>query len=210
MEAIIELNKGKAGKTDLKALNGGNDQLKKNVEFGDKTTKGTVKPAEVTKSFGDSAQFAAEISSMFPEDYAVVTRLRQDLKVHHFDLGNAIKDVELLAQTTKDNLRRSVKKLELRKKYEENGKIVAKPNLDVKIWKYEIKYQTQDLEQSLEKCDAIVKVLEALQKNCARTSDDLENVLKKIKENLKKRIEASKVKIADLEKQAAAAKCNFW
>jgi hypothetical protein len=42
--------------------------------------------------------------------------------------------------------------------------------------------------------------LEKLQKDCARTADDLNNVLLNIKEQLKKRIEASKVKIADLEK----------
>jgi hypothetical protein len=52
--------------------------------------------------------------------------------------------------------------------------------------------------------------LEKLQKDCARTSDNLENVPKVIKEELKKKIAASKTKIADLEKQAAAAKCNFW
>lgn len=147
---------------------------------------------------------------MFPKEYEVVTKLRQDLKIHHFDLGNAIKDVELLAQTTKDNLNRSIKKLNLRKKYEEKGTLASKPNTEIKIWKYEIKYQSQDLATSLEKCNLIVKVLEDLQKNCARTSDNLENVLKVIKEQLKKRIEASKTKIADLEKQAAAAKCNFW
>lgn len=52
---------------------------------------------------------------------------------------------------------------------------------------------------SLEKCNAIVVILEKLQKDCAKTSDDLNNVLLKIKEMLKKRIEAKKIKIADLE-----------
>jgi hypothetical protein len=114
MEAILNLNK--SGKVDMKGkvvpgLKGGKDSLDKNVKFGDKTTKNTVKPEAVTKNFGDSAQFAAEISKMFPKEYGVVTKLRQDLKIHHFDLANAIKDVELLATTTKDNLRRSIKKL---------------------------------------------------------------------------------------------------
>lgn len=44
------------------ALTGGADSLKKNVEFGQKTTESTVKPEEVTKNFADSAQFQAEIS----------------------------------------------------------------------------------------------------------------------------------------------------
>jgi len=195
----IELTKSK--KIDMKGkvtpgLTGGKDSLKKNVEFGDKTTKGTVKPESVTKNFADSAQFAAEIYKMYPKEYGTVTKLRQDLKVHHFDLANAIKDVELLAQTTKDNLRRSIKKLNLRKKYLDGDKL--KPSTDAKIWKYEVKYQNSDLLQSLEKCNAIVKVLEKLQKDCARTSDNLENVLKVIKEDLKKRIAAGKTKIADL------------
>lgn len=62
----------------------------------------------------------------------------------------------------------------------------------------------------MEKCDAIVKVLEKLQKDCARTSDNLENVLRVIKEELKKKISAGKASLADLEKQAAASKCTFW
>jgi len=80
---------------------------------------------------------------MFKEEYGVVTKLRQDLKVHHFDLANAIKDVELLATTTKDNLRRSIKKLALRKRYLEGDRL--KPSTDAKIWKYEVKYQSADL-----------------------------------------------------------------
>jgi len=133
------------------------------------------------------------------------------LKLHHFDLANAIKDTELLAQTTKDNLNRSVRKLNLRQKYADGEKSrPLTPTMDLKIWKLEIKYQSSDLGQSLDTCNKIVGVLEKLQKDCARTADNLDNVLKVIKEELKKKIAASKVKIADLEKQAAAAKCNFW
>jgi len=146
MQAILNLNK--SGKVDMKGkvvpgLKGGKDSLDKNVKFGDKTAKGTVKPEAVTKSFGDSAQFAAEINKMFPKEYKVVVQLRQDLKIHHFDLANSIKDVELLATTTKDNLRRSIKKLALRKRYLEGDRL--KPSTDAKIWKYEVKYQSADL-----------------------------------------------------------------
>ena len=77
---------------------------------------------------------------MFPKEYIVVTKLRQDLKIHHFDLVAAVKDVELLASTTKDNLANSVKRLNLRKKYLDDGRL--KPNTDAKIWKYQVKYQT--------------------------------------------------------------------
>lgn len=80
---------------------------------------------------------------MFPKEYETITKLRQDLKIHHVDLANQIKDVELMAQTTKDNLRRSVRKLNLRKRYEGEGRL--SPTMDVKIWKYEIKTQLADL-----------------------------------------------------------------
>lgn len=76
--------------------------------------------------------------------------LRQDLKVHHFDLMNTIKDVELLAQSTMDNLSRSVKKLNLRKKYLDQDRLKA--STDEKIWKYEIKYQISDLTNSMTRC----------------------------------------------------------
>jgi hypothetical protein len=97
---------------------------------------------------------------------------------------------------TKSNLRRSIRKLDLRSKY--LGKGTLKPNTDAKIWKYECKSQIADLGVSLEKCGLIVKVLEKLQKDCARTADDLNNVLLKIKDMLTKSIEAKKVSIADL------------
>jgi len=61
------------------------------------------------------------------------------LKLHHFTLSNTIKDVELLASSTKSNLRRSVRKLDLRKRYVDDAGKELKPTTDLKIWKYEIK-----------------------------------------------------------------------
>lgn len=87
---------------------------------------------------------------MFPKSYTRMVALRQDLKVHHFDLMNTIKDVELLAQSTMDNLSRSVKKLNLRKKYLDQDRLKA--STDEKIWKYEIKYQISDLTNSMTRC----------------------------------------------------------
>jgi hypothetical protein len=97
-------------------------------------------------------------------------------------LSNSIKDVELLASSTKNNLRRSVRKLSLRDKKLNDGEL--KPTTDVKIWKYEVKSQIADLTVSLEKCNEIVKVLEELQVATARTSDNLKAVLLKVQENL--------------------------
>lgn len=145
---------------------------------------------------------------MFPEEYGIITTVVTALKLHHFDLGNQIKDVNLLAQTTKDGIGRAVRKLNLRKKYEGNGKLT--PTFDVKIWKYEIKTQNSELAEQIKKGRAIIAILEKLQKDCAKTADDLNNVLLVIKEKLLKRIEESKAKVEDLKKQAAAAKCSFW
>jgi hypothetical protein len=210
MEAIMNLPK--SNKVDMKKVNsglsGGNKSLKDNVNFGKKTTDTAVKPENVSKSFADSANFAAEIAKWYPKEYNEVTKLRQDLKIHHFDLANAIKDTELLAVTTQGNLNRSIRKLNLRKRYVEGDKL--KPTTDAKIWKYEVRYQEDDLKQSLEKCNLIVKNLEKLQKDCARTSDNLDKVLKRIKQNISDDINKGKTKIKELEARAKAAKCNFW
>jgi DNA repair ATPase RecN len=84
------------------------------------------------------------------------------------------------------------------------------PNFDAKIWKYEIRTQVTDLNAQLEKCMALIKVLEALQANCARTADNLDNVLKSIKEQLKQKIDAGKNKVKALEAEVKKAKCGFW
>jgi len=83
------------------------------------------------------ADFAAGMAKLFPNEYKKVIGLRQDLKIHHFTLTNMIKDVEMLASNTKDNLRRSIRKMDLRKKKLNDG--VLTPTFDRKIWKYEAK-----------------------------------------------------------------------
>lgn len=130
---------------------------------------------------------------MFPKEYKEIHSLKQALKLHHFTLSNTIKDVQLLASSTKSNLRRSVRKLNLRKKYLDDDKKELKPSTDLKIWKYEIKSQIADLTVSLEKCDAIIVVLKDLQTQCVRTSDNLKAVLLKVKKDLKARMEAKKL-----------------
>jgi N-methylhydantoinase B/oxoprolinase/acetone carboxylase alpha subunit len=126
-----------------------------------------VNPEEIQKNFADSADFQAKIARLFPTQYDKVQKLRQDLKIHHFELSNITKNVELLASSTKQNLRRSIRKLQLREKYENSDRLT--PETDVKIWKYEIKSQIYDLTYSMEKCSNIVKELEKLQEDCART-----------------------------------------
>lgn len=91
--------------------------MAKNIIWGGMVAKKTVDPAKIDASFDNSKTFAAEIAKRFPKSYKIVTQLRQDLKVHHFDLSNTIQDVSLLADSTKNNARRTIKKLNLRKTF---------------------------------------------------------------------------------------------
>ena len=79
-----------------------------------------------------------------------------------------------------------MRKLDLRKRYEDAGKLTA--NTDEKIWKYEIKYQLSDLTSSQQKCHEVIRILMKLQKDCARTQDDIENELEAMKVELKRDI----------------------
>ena len=62
----------------------------------------------------------------------------------------------------------------------------------------------------MERCQEIVKVLVKMQKNCAKTQDEIENEMEGMKVELKRQIERAKVRIGDLEKQIAEAKCKWW
>lgn len=89
----------------------------KNVIWGGMVAKKTVDPVKLDASFNDSKVFAAEIAKRFPKSYKTVTSIRQDLKIHYIDLSNTIQDVSSLADSTKYNAGRTLKKLKLRKKF---------------------------------------------------------------------------------------------
>jgi len=95
----------------------------------------------------------------------------------------------------------------LRKKFIGDGKYVDHPEKDVKIWQYAVKRQVLALEDSIEKCDAIIVKLNKLQKDCSKTQDDLEKELDKIKNNLESSIKMQRVKMADLEQKLKATGC---
>ena len=56
----------------------------------------------------------------------------KDLKNHYFDLADAIKDVSLIAQSTRDNIESTKKKLFLRQKYSKMKRLT--PVADGKLW----------------------------------------------------------------------------
>jgi hypothetical protein len=58
------------------------------------------------------------------------------------------------------------------------------PEKDLKVWNMTIKGQIQSLEDSVDKCDVIIKRLSTLQKNVAKAQDDLEKEIDNIKNAL--------------------------
>jgi hypothetical protein len=96
---------------------------------------------------------------------------RQDLKVHYFQLSQILKDVELQARSTERALRSPIRRLGLRKTYEDAGKLT--PVTELGIWKYEVKSVLASLERSQADVKKLVAELKKLQENGARTQDNL-------------------------------------
>jgi DNA repair exonuclease SbcCD ATPase subunit len=78
---------------------------------------------------------------------------------------------------------------------------------DLKVWNMTIKSQVNELTDSIEKCDEIIKALEDLQKNTKKAKDTLEDAI----EQLRKALEASNKelqrKLTDLEKKMKSIGC---
>jgi hypothetical protein len=96
-----------------------------------------------------------------------------------FDLANAISDVGLLAESTKENLSRGTRKIALREKYLKLGKLSDR--IDEKIWGYVLKTGASDLKYSEEKTDAVLKTLEKIELESIKTKHALNLELKDIK-----------------------------
>lgn len=124
------------------------------------------------------------------------------------DFGSIIKDVGLMATSTNDNLARSFRKLSLRKRYLDGNRMSA--SFDVKIWKYLLKSNNNDINSQLEKLTSIIGHLSDLSKKTAVIADDIDGVLKSVEVKIKKDVESNRAKMASLKRKAAECKCNFW
>ena len=60
------------------------------------------------------------------------------------------------------------------------------------------------------RCQEIVKILLKLQKDCAKTQDDIEIELASMESNLKSDIDRKKFRISELEKELKETKCEWW
>lgn len=169
----------------------------------------TVDVKKIDSAFNDSKVFVAEIKKRFPNSYEVISKLRQDLKVYQFDLSNIVGDLKLMADSTIRDVDKTSRALNLRKKIlagEGRGGAMT-PEKDVNIWKQTIKMQTNNMTDSIEKCDKIITALGALQKAVKQCSDELQSEI----DQLRKRLEASnkelKRKLVDLEKKMKSIGC---
>jgi len=91
--------------------------LSSTLRWGEHTTTTLVNPESISKKFSDLATLAAELHAVFPASAGIIIGLRQDMKIHQFDLSNTITDVQLMATTTDAGLRRTERKLSLRNKF---------------------------------------------------------------------------------------------
>ena len=82
------------------------------------------------------------------------------MKLYQFDLTNIVDDVKLMTDSTINDVRKTQRTLGLRKKVLEGSRMT--PEKDLKVWNMTIKGQVQNLEDSIEKCDKIIKALEDL------------------------------------------------
>jgi len=94
------------------------------------------------------AEFEVELGSVYPTESDKIHEITQDLRLHHLELSNAVKDSELIAQSTKDRLRRSYRVLSLREKLLEKGRLP--PEAEVKLWKQAVGKLRGDVESSLD------------------------------------------------------------
>jgi len=180
-------------------------KIAKNLIWGSGVAVKTVDVKKIDAAFNDSRVFVAEIKKRFPNSYQVISALRQKLKVYQFDLSNIVQDLSLMADSTQNDVKKTVRTLGLRKKI--LGKNTLTPAKDVKVWGMAIKEQTNGLTDSIEKCDVIIKALEALQKAVKACNDELEKEI----DNLRKSLEASnqqlKHKLAQIEKKLKSVGC---
>lgn len=73
------------------------------------------------------------------------------------------------------------------------------PMLDLKVWTFTIRRQVEDLTDQIDKCDAIIKILEKLQKDVAAVKAKLDTELDNIKNRLESSVKVQQAKMKDLE-----------
>jgi hypothetical protein len=135
-------------------------KIAKNLIWGSGVAVKTVDVKKIDAAFNDSRVFVAEIKKQFPNSYDIIAATRQKLKVYQFDLSNIVQDLKLMADSTSRDVDKTARTLNLRAKI--LNKNTLTPEKDFKVWDMTIKAQTNNLADSIAKCDTIIKALEAL------------------------------------------------
>lgn len=99
--------------------------------------------------------------------------------MHQFDLTNTLTDAKLMADSIKNDIRGTSRKLALRQKKLDKDDLSAK--VDQKVWEYVFKYLKNDIATANEKVAKLIKSLQTLSANTAKALDNFEGVLASIK-----------------------------
>jgi len=108
-----------------------------NIVWGDNVTVRTIDPEKIDAAFNDSKVFVAEIKRRFPNSHAKISKIRQNMKIYQLDLSNIVMDLKLMTDSTVNDVKKSMRTLNLRKKILNNHSLA--PEKDVKIWDMTIK-----------------------------------------------------------------------
>lgn len=108
------------------------------------------------------------------------------MKIHFFNIAGLIKDVELLGQSTIDNLDKIQRRVNVREKWKTQGKLTYKRLGNV--WKNEMKYLISSLERSLDRLNNIIGKLKTLEENCLRSKEKIADAVKFIRKAIEDKI----------------------
>lgn len=94
-----------------------------------------------------------------------------------FDMGSAIQDVSLMADSLKSDISRLVRKLNLRANIQKRGEGELKVKTDAKIWDYEVKSTIHILERQQEKLNAYLGALAKILKSSGSTATSINGTI---------------------------------
>jgi len=90
-----------------------------------------------------------------------------------FDISNLVKDTELIATSTKNNLSRLHRRMALRLKYQGTEKLEG--STDFKIWYYLVKSFSADVDYQVENIKKVLTVLDKLEKGSFKIKTDADH-----------------------------------
>lgn len=106
--------------------------IAKNLIWGSGVAVKTVDPEKIDAAFNDSRVFVAEIKKRFPNSHAVISGIRQKLKLYQFDLSEIINDLSLMADSTENDTKKTISVLGVRTRKLTQHNLT--PQTDKKVW----------------------------------------------------------------------------